>query len=81
MHLICWERVLIDQAGQTGIRCGTARGAAVAALETATMLSVVQLDENSSTKTTLRDIGNLLDIPSNVIEESHCLIWNNEAKV
>jgi hypothetical protein len=80
LHLILWERVVIDQVGQTGIRCGTARGSAVAALEAATSVCVAQIDAKSSATTLLRDIGNLLDMPSDVVEESHCLLWSGVKK-
>ena len=75
LHLIAWERVVIDQANLSGIRCGSARGDAVRSLTAATTISIVEIAKDMPATTVLRSVGNLIGIPSDGIDKSHCQIW------
>lgn len=77
LHLISWDRVILDQASQNGIRRGTARGDSAGALIATSMFYVLHIEKDkvSYSSTAFRDIGNLMDIHSSQLDDIHCMIW------
>ncbi len=73
LHMIHWDRVIVDHRNVGNIRCGTVRGDAIVALKTDSRVSVVeQGSENASlSNNALQDLCNFLEIRSDLVSDAY----------
>ena len=74
LHLIHWDRVVIDHRNLGNIRCGTVRGDAIVSLRADSRVSVVEqeADDMPLTLSALHDFSAFLDIRSDVLDDAYC---------
>lgn len=73
MHLIHWDRVIVDHRNLSNLRCGTVRGDAIVSLRADSRVSVVEQESPrfSLAPGVLQDLSHFLDIRSDVLSDAY----------